>query len=156
MPDIQISMSQVKIANDPGFTLVIPNIVSGIGIVMYDPIKKIGGAAHPIIPNCGSPSDPNPQKYVDKCIAFLAKDLESKGANRGTLFVKIAGGAKMLNSVGIPMGEKNLKSARETLAREKLSVKGLDIGGSIKRTLMLNISNGEVTVERFNEGTKKI
>lgn len=155
MSELVIKMSQVKIANDPGFTLVIPNIVSGIGVIMYDPVKKIGGAAHPIIPN-GGPADPNPQKYVDQCIAFLAKDLESKGANRGTLFVKIAGGAKMLNSVGIPMGEKNLKSARETLAREKLSVKGLDIGGSIKRTLMLNIANGEVTVERFNEGTKKI
>lgn len=155
MPDLQIKMSEVKTASDPGLTLTIPNIVSGIGIVMYDPVKKIGGAAHPIIPN-GNPSDPNPQKYVDLCIAFLAKDLESKGVSRGTLFVKLAGGAKILNCVGIPMGEKNLKSAREALAKEKLSVKGLDIGGSIKRTLMLNLANGEVTVERFNEGTKKI
>lgn len=156
MPNIDINISQIKVEDDPFSILIVPNIVCGLGIVMYDPTTKIGGGLHAVLPNCRSDSDPNPGKYVDKAISLLIEELESKGVERKNIVVKLAGGAKMLNTAGIPIAETNLKTAKETLMKEKLSVKGLDIGGSVKRKLSLNLSNGEVTVERLSEDIKRI
>ena len=156
MSTIDIKISELKVASDHNSILNIPSIVSGLGIIMYDPTKKIGGAIHVMLPNCRPGSDSTPQKFVDTGISLLIQELEKQGAQRANIIVKLAGGAKMLKSGGIAIGERNLQTAKETLTKEKLTVKGLDIGGSVKRKISLNLSNGEVIVERLNEGTKKI
>jgi chemotaxis protein CheD len=149
-------MSQMKVSKDPNLTLTIPNIVSGLGIAMYDSSKKVGGIVHSILPRCRTSSDSNPLKYVDSSITLLVQELEKNGAVRSQIHIKLVGGAKILSAAGMPMGEKNIEAAKGAITREKLSVKGLDIGGNVKRTLTLNLANGEVVVERFNEGTKII
>ena len=156
MPNLTIMMSQMKVSKDPNLTLTIPNIVSGLGIAMYDPSKKIGGIVHSILPSCRSSSDSNMLKYVDSSITLLVQELEKSGAARSNIQIKLVGGAKVLSAAGMPMGEKNIEAAKGAIARERLSVKGLDIGGSVKRTLTLNLASGEVIVERFNNGTKTI
>ena len=92
---------------------------SCIGLTLYDPVTKVGGLVHYMLPDSKAVSNnSNIAKFADTGVQELLKRVTMAGANRGRLVAKIAGGAKMFavtqeSNIG-SVGERNSFAAKQS------------------------------------------
>ena len=95
---------------------------SCVGVAIRDPISKVGGLAHIMLPDStavtGGPV--NIPKYADTGIEELVKQICAKGAVKSRLVAKIAGGAQMFafksSNATIRVGDRNVEASIEGIA----------------------------------------
>jgi len=149
MSDISVGLGEIKISNDPGDVLIGFGLGSCIGVGMYDPIARIAGMLHAVLPVVSDNKTPSP-KYTDSGVQMLLEQLLEAGALRSRIIVKMAGGANMLSSPGLSstfdIGTRNVDSAYDTLKKLKLKISSESVGGQIGRTVRLYISDGRMTI----------
>lgn len=134
----------MKMAKDRG-TLITYALGSCIGICLYDPQIKLGAMVHIMLPINMETGRKNPMKYADTGIRETLRQMEMKGASRSRITAKIAGGAKMFEITGGSLGNiglRNLESVRINLKKEGIRLVKEDVGGSIARTLLFDVSSG--------------
>ena len=137
---------------------------SCMGIVLYDPVEKIGGLAHTMLPNSSlssiKPSNATPAKFVDKAITLMIEEMTKMGASKTRLIAKIAGGACMFQSAmpdpAMNIGQKNLDATKQHLAQEKIAIIAEDTGKDYGRTLQFNTVTGKLVVRSAKFGIKEI
>ena len=126
---------------------------SCVGVCLYDPVSRVGGLAHVMLPeNTGGKAHPGmPGRYADSAIANLIELVTEAGANRDKLEARIAGGAQMLSAPGLSdkfnIGARNAATVEVELQKHGLRLRGRDIGGQTGRTLTMDLETGEVTVK---------
>jgi chemotaxis protein CheD len=144
-----VRIADMKIAEEDT-ELVTYALGSCVGITFYDPALKLGALLHILLPERIGDTDSNVMKYADSGIHATMRQLEMLGFSKSRAIVKIAGGAKMFNyseSGSLPkIGDRNVESVKKTLAREGLHIAAEDVGGTIARTMMLDVSDGSVRV----------
>jgi chemotaxis protein CheD len=144
-----VRIADMKIA-EGDTELVTYALGSCVGITFYDPALKLGALLHILLPERIGDTDSNVMKYADSGIHATMRQLEMLGFSKSRAIVKIAGGAKMFNyseSGSLPkIGDRNVESVKKTLAREGLHIAAEDVGGTIARTMMLDVSDGSVRV----------
>jgi chemotaxis protein CheD len=157
--NIIVSISDAKISRDGNDTIVTYSLGSCIGVAMFDPVAKVGGMLHFQLPSATmdqAKATANPNMFGDSGTAALLKKLESMGANRRRMKVKIAGGATMLNDNSMfNIGRRNHAAIRKILWQYGLLLDGEDVGGSAPRNMYLKISDGAVSTRVYSE-TRKI
>ncbi len=141
---ITIGIADMKMAKDSGM-LVTYALGSCIGICLYDQKIKLGALIHIMLPLNLEPGRKNTMKYADTGIRETLKMMEAKGASRSRITAKIAGGAKMFEVSGGSLGnigQRNIESVHNTLKREGITLLKEDVGGSVARTLLFDVSTG--------------
>jgi chemotaxis protein CheD len=69
---------------------------------VYDPVARIGGMAHLVLPdNTSNPSPLSAGKFVNSGIPLIIEEMLSQGALKSRMVSKMAGGAKMFNIPGV-------------------------------------------------------
>lgn len=126
-------------------------IGSCAGIAIYDASRRMGALAHSLLPDSGNALLPEQSaKYTDTAIELMLAQLIESGCDRGALVAKLAGGATMFDAlyrVGQPgIGERNIETARTVLARHAIPVVAEDVGGTIGRSMFLDLESGVVTI----------
>jgi chemotaxis protein CheD len=122
-----------------------------LGIVAYEPEKKVGGLLHVMLP--ASKIDPakastSPFMFVDTGIPRLFHALYNLGADRAKVLVKAAGGAQFLDPGGVfNIGERNQNALLCLLNQNGFSLQARDLGGVSSRTMRLNMATGKVTIQ---------
>jgi len=117
----------------------------GVGVVLYDKIKKIGVGLHVLAPRSAVPSPPNPAKYADTGVPHALELLIKEGGLANPL-VAVAGGAAMAGSnAGSAMGVKVIEAVKEALSKSKLSIFKEDTGGSKIRSIILDVDKGQIS-----------
>ena len=148
--EIFVEVGGHRVATNPT-VLKSVGIGSCLSIILYDPVKRIGGMAHAMLPYYEEGRDShNPIKYVDTSIYILLDELVNKGAIRERIIAKLAGGAQMFAFLGagtMNIGERNIKAAKKTLKKEKIRLRSEDVGGDRGRTVILDIVTGDVTIK---------
>ena len=92
---VKVGMADLKVAKSPD-VLVTLGLGSCIGLVLYDPVTKIGGMVHYMLPDSTKlKNNTNIAKFGDTGTAELLRQMLAAGANRRRLVAKIAGGACM-------------------------------------------------------------
>ena len=131
---------------------------SCIGLVIYDPHKKIGAMAHILLPRpANSHAREKSAKYAASAVALLIEELRKAGCNPGHLRAKMAGGANMFPRRFNPaadhraitsasIGERNARAVRQALARRKVTLVAEEVGGEQGRTIEFNHQTGELAV----------
>jgi chemotaxis protein CheD len=141
----------MKVSADPDAFLVTHALGSCIGLTIYDPVVKVGGMIHYMLPS--SRIDPqrareNPLMFADTGIPLLFKAAYKLGAEKSRIIVKIAGGANLLDSKGVfQIGKRNFMAARKILWANQVLIRKEDTGGTVSRGLKLVLSSGEVLVK---------
>jgi chemotaxis protein CheD len=144
------------VSDDPHATLATYALGSCIGLVAYDPVARVGGLLHFMLPD----SSLNPYKarllpatFCDTGLARLLQDLEGLGASRRRLRLHLAGAAKVLSGGDFfDIGRRNQLAAKRKLWELGLLVEDEDTGGEMSRTLKLHMHDGRVTVrDSFGE-----
>lgn len=156
---INVGMADLKTTKTPNI-LMTAGLGSCIGICIHDPILKVGGMAHIMLPTANGHNAENPAKYADSAMEILIADILRLGAQKSRLRAKIAGGAQMFSFPGKPpvlkIGDRNAEAVTEGLARIGIPLIISDVGGSFGRTIHYDVGTGDLKIRTINHGEKVI
>ncbi len=148
---IIVGLGEMQVTKEQGMVLNVIGLGSCIAVCAHDPVSKVGGIAHIVLPSSDNGRDRTPPKYVDTGIPLLFQKLEKQGAAKSRLVVKLIGGARMLAIPGLDgqggIGERNVAMAKQVLVKEGISISNTDIGGTYGRTVQLFLDSGETFVK---------
>ncbi len=147
--------------------LVAYGLGSCIAVCLYDPVAKVGGMLHALLPS--TPHSPRKDqgdartvapsaKFVNQGVPMLIAKLVKLGARRSRLTAKLCGGARVLSAPGfeeddiLNIGKRNIQAAQNALKDANIWVKAQDTGGNVGRTVRLYIADGRVTVKSLGQG----
>lgn len=156
---VDIAMMKVARAPDILFSL---GLGSCVGVAVYDPVTRIGGLIHILLPsikefNQGVHSR---TKFADSGIVELVNAMVEAGAGRYNLKAKIAGGAAMFttenNQVYNTIGGRNVSMCVETLKKLGIEIVAQDVGGNKGRSIFFDLSTGALAVRTIEKGEKII
>ena len=152
---VVVNISDAKASGQPEHVLATYSLGSCIGVAAYDPVSKVGGMLHFQLPTASLDANrakANPMMFADSGMAELIGQMESLGAQRRRLKVKIAGGAQILNDNGLfNIGRRNHAAIRKILWQNGMFLDGEDIGGGAPRNLYLQIADGAVVCKTHGE-----
>ncbi len=158
---IKVGMADLNICVSPdGITTL--GLGSCVGIAIRDPVTKIGGLAHIMLPDSSTiRNNGNIPKFADTGIEELVRRVVAKGANRTRLVAKIAGGAQMFsfgggNSETIRVGERNVEASKKKLAELKIPILAEDTGKNYGRTVIFYPETGDYIIRAVGKPEKKI
>ncbi len=157
---IKVGMADYKVGRNPA-SLISYGLGSCVGIALYDPVAKVGGLAHIMLPDSTQArSSENPAKFADTCLPLMVAELVKNGATRSRLVAKIAGGAQMFvfaNATDIMrVGERNSQTVRMVLKKLELRLVAEDCGGNYGRTVELKLENGIFRIKTIDKGEKEL
>ena len=94
MSNIVVGISDLNIGKGSD-VLVTYALGSCVGICIFDPMTKVGGLSHIMLPSStlNNPGVVNPMRFADTAIVMLIRKMEAAGALRVRMKAKIAGGA---------------------------------------------------------------
>jgi len=137
---------------------------SCLGISMIDPITRVTGLFHAVLPERTNGSDMNDPtaafKYVDCGIENMLAAMVKEGANKGRLIVRVVGGANMLIAPGMTstfdIGTRNIEKARVKFQQLNIKVAAEAVGGHIGRTVRVYVADSRVTVKVIGDKEKEL
>lgn len=126
---------------------------SCIGIVIYDEIKKIHGLSHIMLPKMGEKQD-RIGKYANTAIPKMIDDLVEKGALKGRMKAKIAGGASVFSfkDDNLKIGQRNIEAVKQVLKEFNIRIVAEDLGGNRGRTIVFNPMTKELHIRMVKKG----
>lgn len=159
-----VGVAELKVSENSD-TMASFGLGSCVAVAMFDPLKKIGGLAHVMLPESrGKVTDSNPGKFADIAVALLARELVEKGARQKGIRCKIVGGSQMFEIPGsrggntstgsksTHIGARNVEAVKKALQELGIPLVGEDTGGNYGRTVRFNTSTGEVEVSSIYHG----
>lgn len=157
---IEVNIAEVKIEHSPN-VLVTRGLGSCLGITVYDPLKKIGGMAHPMLPDIEVAKVKfNPARFVNSAIRKMVEDLEKEGGLRSRFVAKLFGGAHMFSFISadniLNVGQKNIDTAIEIFRELGIKVGAQETGGTFGRTVEFNLEDGKARVHTISQGEKEV
>ena len=147
-----VGIGILAVSTEPTEVLVAYGLGSCIGVAAFDHEAKVGGLAHVLLPKSAAGTVRNaaePARFADSGIDTLLQEMESQGAKRSRIEIKLAGGAAVLgreNAQRFKIGERNAEAIRDKLQEHGLRATGEEIGGNKGRTLELHIVDGKTIV----------
>ncbi len=156
---IKVGMADLNICKSPDAITTL-GLGSCIGIALYDPVTKIGGLAHIMLPDSTQiRNNANIAKFADTGITELVHRMVRAGANKGRLVAKIAGGAKMFEVSGGAIGsigDKNALASKKKLRELGIRLIAEDTGLNYGRTVELHCDTGEYYIKSVGKPLKII
>lgn len=149
----QVYLQPGELFIDDAPALVQTILGSCVSVTMFCTRGGFGGICHALLP---SGSDNQPERYVDRVVELLLKEMLHRGARHETLEVKLFGGGKVLGesmNQRLGVGDQNVARAKALLHELKLRLKADDTGGLRGRKLFFNSGTGEVYVRKVRNST---
>lgn len=155
---IKVGMADMNVCVSPNAITTL-GLGSCVGIVLYDPIKKIAGMIHIMLPDSTKIlNNSNKAKFADTGIDALVQHMLKIGANRYALIAKIAGGAQMFafgnNSDMMRIGERNVEATKYKLNELGICIKAEDTGANYGRTIEFYPESGELHIKSVGKERK--
>ncbi|MEX0801375.1 MAG: chemotaxis protein CheD [Dehalococcoidia bacterium] len=146
-----MSLGELLVARDPEDIIECHGLGSCLAICVIAPGAAIAGVAHTVLPSRNGSlwTEPN-ARFVEDAVPLLLQRMESLGAVRGRLQVKLVGGAEIVPMSGgdprLLIGQRNIEAARTTLREHGVKIAGEHVGGSRGRRVRLEVGSGRLTV----------
>ena len=125
---------------------------SCIAVCLRDPVARIGGMNHFMLPNrlC---SGGNPASYGLYAMELLINKCMGLGAQRSRLEAKVFGGGQVLKLAKSPtnVADRNIAFALDFLFREQVPILKMDVGGYAGREVFYFTDTGKTMVRRMEE-----
>ena len=149
-----VGVSDLKVSKNVNDIIITHALGSCLGITAFDPVAGVGGLVHVMLPL--SKADPKkaqqrPAMYVDTGFSMLLKALFDLGATKKNLEINVAGGASMKQNSGedyFKIGQRNFTTFRKLLWKNGFIIANQEVGGSISRTMVLEMNSGLVTINK--------
>jgi len=149
-----VGVADCKLANSQGQVLITYALGSCIAVALHDPVSRIGGLLHYMLPDSGldrNKADRNPYMFADTGVAALVRRFKEMGGSAQRLTVRAAGGANVLDGGGhFNIGKRNFLALRKVLWKAGLMIHSQNVGGSNSRTVSLEVSTGRLLWKESN------
>ena len=152
-----VDIADLAVSRDPTATLITYSLGSCIGVAVWDPVAKVGGMLHYMLPESQLSPDKarqNPAMFADTGIPKLFRSLYDIGGVKSRLIVKVAGGSQLLDDNGtFNIGKRNYLALRKIFWKNGVMIKAEHVGGALSRTLKLEVGTGVCSVKSRSEET---
>lgn len=149
--DKVVDIADSTVSADPNDTIITYSLGSCIGMTLWDPEVRVGGMIHYMLPESSlSPEKAKlrPAMFADTGVPALFRAAFKCGAVKKRLVIKVAGGAQLLDDNGtFNIGKRNFVMLRKLFWKNNVLINSEDVGGSISRTIRLNVGTGKVTLK---------
>lgn len=157
---IKVGMADLKVCKSPNGVTTL-GLGSCVGIALRDPVTKIGGLAHIMLPDSKSiRQNSNLPKFADTGIEELVRQMVAAGAGRAKIVAKIAGGAQMFNfdsqSEMGRVGDRNVEAVKKKLQEMKIPILAQDVGDCYGRTVVFWPETGDFVIRSVGRGSHTI
>ena len=134
------------VSNDPSEIIVTHGLGSCIAVLVYDPVAKVGGLLHYMLPESNLDRDKailRPCIFADTGIPILFQSAYQLGAAKSRMVVMAVGGAQMLDDNGtFNIGKRNHLAMRKIFWKAGVIVQREEIGGNNSRTVSIEVESG--------------
>lgn len=152
-----VGISDCKFSDDSKATILTYALGSCVGVALYDPVSKVGGLCHVMLPKSRLETSENPYMFADTGVLALAREVVRIGGRKDRLTAKIAGGANMLVcSPLLDVGRKNSEVVLQTLKDLGIAVIGRSLGGVLGRSMYLHLESGRVSIRMLGGGEETL
>jgi chemotaxis protein CheD len=155
-----IGISDMKVSKEPDDMLITYSLGSCIGLVVWDPVAKVGGLLHYMLPEARLDEERAKQRpfmFANSGIPLLFKEAYKLGAKKNRLEVKAFGGAQIMDSAGVfNIGKRNYQIMRLMFEKNNIRLTKEDIGGSVNRTVSLEVGSGITRLKMPGRGEMEI
>jgi chemotaxis protein CheD len=158
--NFMVGMADLMISQDQSFVLCTFPLGACLGIAIYDPVLKVGGVLHSMLPD--SSIDPKraaarPGMFLDTGLALLLEYAGNLKVKKENLLVYVAGGSQVMDETGcFNIGERNYAVLTGLLAHHGIKIHAEDVGGLTNRTMQLTVETGEVRLKFSGQAKMKI
>ena len=150
----------MKVSKTPGDILITYSLGSCIGLVIWDPKVQVGGLLHYMLPESKLDKEraqKKPYMFGDSGIPALFRAAYELGASKNRLIVKAVGGSQLLDSSGVfNIGKRNYAIMKKLFEKNNISIAKEDIGGTVNRTISLDVKTGQVILKVSGKGEFEI
>ncbi len=148
---IVVGVGDMAVSNNTQSILSTYALGSCVGVVAYDPLIKVGGILHMMLPDSAiapAKAAAQPAMFADTGLPLLFRSLIGLRAEPSRLRIFVAGGACVLcGNDSFKIGERNLQATFAYLSYHGLVVRDSVVGGTVNRTLHLEIGTGGMTLK---------
>jgi chemotaxis protein CheD len=150
-----VKIGQMRVGSSPG-VLMTAALGSALGLMIHDPVACVGGLLCAMLPTANinpEKARTNPCFFVDVGVPELFRSVCDLGGDRSRMIVKAAGCASPMGAAeAFRIGERNYEMVRRVLRAEGARIGAEDVGGTISRTLLLDLETG---VTKIRSGGKE-
>ncbi len=143
----RITVGQVFATRRP--TAIRTLLGSCIAACLYDPVAKVGGMNHFLLP-AGRDDEPTSARFGVHAMELLINAIMRQGGQRERLQAKIFGGAHVLETMSSSVPAKNIAFIREFLTTENIPLKAHLLGGETPLDVCMFTENGQVLARRVD------
>jgi len=155
-----VGVADMVASNDANAELVTYSLGSCLGVTVYDPLKKVGGLLHLMLPDSRideAKAATAPFMFVDTGVPRLFKTVFNLEGDRGRVIIKVAGGAQFLDEQRtFNIGERNIEALEEIIARNGLVIHARDVGGFNSRTIRLDLATGNFSIHSPGSALRRL
>ena len=158
---LKVGIADLKTCVSPNGVMTL-GLGSCVGIAIRDPMTKIGGLVHIMLPDSKAITggQHNIAKFADSGIDELVRQMERLGARRVRMVAKIAGGAQMFAfSSGNDMmrvGDRNVEAVKAKLMQMRIRILAEDTGKNYGRTIEFYSETGKLLIKSVGKEKKYI
>ncbi len=153
-----VGVADMKVSNDQKDSIITYSLGSCIGVVIYDPIVKVGGILHYMLPESSidkGKAAARPYMFADSGIPRLFKTAYQMGAKKQRMIVYVAGGAEILDQKGFfNIGKRNYMALKKIFFKNNVMINKQDVGGNTNRTIRIDIATGDIYIK--TSGSKEV
>ncbi len=157
---IVVGMGELQVTDCPSAVLTCLGLGSCVAVCAYEPVHKVGGMAHVVLPYHNGKQEMLSAKYADTAVPLLIQEMRKFGILASRLIVKIAGGAQMSAALGVnnifKTGERNVAASKEAISKEGITLVAAETGGHYGRTVKMFIDTGKIVISSAGRDIKEI
>lgn len=146
-----VGMADMVVSDDISAQLVTYSLGSCVGVSIYDPVAKVGGLLHAMLPDSTLNlvrAAARPYMFVDTGLPAMFHAVYALGGVKSRIVVKLCGGAEFLDTGKIfRIGQRNVEATLAMLGRNGVSIAASETGGSESRTVRLDLANGNLLLD---------
>lgn len=152
LKSVTVDIADLQASKNPDEKLITYSLGSCIGLVVWDPVVKVGGMLHYMLSDSSiSPEKARskPAMFADTGIPLLFKSVYALGGEKKRMIVKVAGASQVMDSAGVfNIGKRNHMALRKILWKNNVIIDAEDVGGQESRTMILEIGTGKVFIKK--------
>ncbi|MCC7052712.1 MAG: chemotaxis protein CheD [Gemmatimonadaceae bacterium] len=144
-------MADMKVSANPDETLITYALGSCLGIVVHDPVARVAGMLHVMLPSSSIDevkAKSQPAMFVDTGVPMLFREAYRLGARKERMSVIVAGGSfagRIDAEDSFQIGKRNMLTLRKLLWKNGVLIHADDTGGvQQSRTMSVLVSTGLV------------
>jgi len=150
MGAITIGIGEWAVSQDPADLIKTFALGSCVAVMIFDTKLRIAGMVHVALPESSLDADKAaklPGYFADSGVSTLIEELKRRGVQRNHVWVKLAGGASVMDPMGVfDIGKRNILAVKKNLWRSSLGPIAEDTGGNISRTVAMSVADGAVVL----------